>query len=132
MKELCIIAAMLLASTLVAQHETEVPYRFSIRLIATPAYVDLQSEQGCSWLSLHFMVRQNGDPIFVNESGMLGSNMKQLEAYIATSQFLFTVGRTERGITITVYKGAAWDAYTEPCTNAHCALQLTQQEAFTY
>lgn len=99
---------------------------FAFRLISTPNNIDLQSESGCNWLSLHFSIRQNGNQIFVNETGMLGSNPNIKTTQLETSAFLLGISAKTDTLIITGYKGTMWREYKAACPNGFCAFDVDE------
>lgn len=132
MKYMLGLAAIMSISTLCGQNQKEDEYEFSFRLVSTPGYIELQSNEGCNWLTLSFSLWKNGDPVFINENGMLGADPSKLEEYTEQSQFLLKVGRTDGKLLITAFKGTHWTEYEDTCDGEYCSIQVKQKTAYPY
>jgi hypothetical protein len=80
---------------------------FKITIERTQEGVQLECKEGCAWKSLSFSA--NGDkPQAVDEYGMtdLNKNPSQKDSNLA--DFLFTVAKTDKGISLQGMEGTAW------------------------
>ena len=100
---------------------------FGFRLVSTPGFVELQSEDGCNWLTLSFSLWQEKDPVFINQDGMLGSDSGTIEEHIKNSVFLITVARTENGLHFKSFAGTDWVELKTDCLDEYCSVQVSKK-----
>ena len=129
MTKLYTLSLLLLATifTSNAQVEDADPNAFSFRLVSTPGFIELQAEDGCNWLTLSFSLWEEGDPVLVNQVGMLGPDIKNLDKHKANSTFLLKVERTLNGIQFTSYQGTEWTELIVQCVEEYCSMQVTNK-----
>ncbi len=129
MKNLSYVALILLSflSNLSVAQDQE--HTFSFRLVSTPGYIELHSEEGCNWLSLSFSLWKGGDAVYINQDGMLGSNPDKLNQFLGQSDFLLKVERGKNGLTIYSYKGTSWSEFEDTCNDQYCSVEVNQKSA---
>ena len=126
MKSLLFTVSFIFLAWLSQAQETPVAGEdFSFRLVSTPGFIEMQSEEGCTWLTLSFSLWATADPVLVNQTGMLGSDMGKIEAHLENSIFLIKLERTENGILLKSFLGTNWDAEKVVCLDDYCSFQVT-------
>lgn len=84
------------------------PKPFTIEVVKTDAEIKLKCSNGCDWTELN-IIKNNYHPQLVDENGMVDSDKKQSDTKESKiANFLFSITRTEGGISLTGYHGTAW------------------------
>lgn len=97
-----------ISSNLMAQAEPSTTLKeFSIVVEKTKNGIKMTSLKGSSWLNLEFSAKQN-NPKAIDEYGMaqLGKVNPAKDPQLA--DYLFTVEKTQKGITLKGIEGTAW------------------------
>lgn len=126
MKKLLPLLFFLVTLATTAQEASPEGESFSFRLVSTPGHIELQSENGCNWLSLSFSLWETVNPVFINQYGMLGSDSGNIEEHLKTSVFLIKLERNDGGLHFKSYKGTDWEELKTNCPEEYCSIQLTE------
>ena len=113
--------------TITAQETPVTGEDFSFRMVSTPGYIEMQSEEGCYWLTLSFSLWATADPVLINQTGMLGADMGKIDEHLENSIFLIKLERTENGLMLKSFRGTLWTEEKVLCLDDYCSLQVTNQ-----
>ena len=72
--------------------------------------IKLKCQEGCAWTELTFEVIENNVPQAINAYGMVDLNEKPSKINNKLPNFLFTVEKTEQGLSLKGLDGTAWTA----------------------
>ncbi len=128
MKYLLISSFIFLSFHLVGQEESQEDISFSFRLVSTPGYIELQSDDGCNWLTLSFSLWETSDAVLINQDGMLGPHNGDVSEHLEKSNFLIKLDRTETGLHFHSFLGTVWVEHTINCEEEYCSIQVDNQE----
>lgn len=108
------------ASTLMAQEDVSVKLAdFSIRVETSGDEIKLTCSEGCAWKKLAFTSTMKGYLQAVDQYGMTTWPRDQLKKESLFSDFLFTIKRTEEGLSLEGKEGTMWSSLTLVC-NYEC------------
>ena len=95
-------------SGLIAQEKKSTDLKdFKIIIEKTDSGVKMKSLKGCAWIDLSFSIKNN-EPQAIDEYGMTELNKISSKKDSTLADFLFTITKTESGITLKGIKGTAW------------------------
>ncbi len=110
-----------------AQEDQEDVDSFSFRLVSTPGYIELKSEDGCEWLTLSFSLWETSDAVLINQVGMLGPHNGDISEHLEKSNFLIKLDRTENGLHLHSFLGTEWTEHKVTCEEEYCSIQIHSQ-----
>ena len=96
--------------------------RFLILVETTNEGIKLTSMGGCAWKELSFN-NPGTKPQAIDEYGMTVNKTKEESA---SSRFLFTISKTENGLSFQGIKGTAWERLTFSCPKGNCHQAIDQ------
>lgn len=94
--------------------------KFSILLEAAGDEITLTCNDGCAWKQLSFSSSINGDPQAVDQFGMTTIPRNALKEDPLISNFLFTIKRTQEGVTLEGKEGTFWPSLTFDYVGGKC------------
>lgn len=109
------------SSGLIAQEDVYVKVAsFSILVETLGDEIKLTCNDGCAWKQLSFSSSIKSEPQAVDQNGMttLPGNLMNQEPI--GSKFLFTIRRTEQGVSLEGKKGTIWSSLTLDCAGGKC------------
>ncbi len=98
--------------------------RFSILVETSGDEIQLTCYDGCAWKQLSFSSSITNDPQAVDQYGMttLPGNLVKRDSLL--SDFLFTIQRTQEGVSLEGKIGTAWPTLTFNCEGGKCLRQI--------
>lgn len=98
--------------------------KFSILLEAAGDEIKLTCSDGCAWKQLSFSASIKGDPQAVDQYGMTTLPRNPVKKDPMISNFLFTIQRTQEGVTLEGKEGTIWPSLTFDCAGGNCLRPL--------
>ena len=95
------------------------PSKFLILIQTTKDGIKLTGEDGCAWKELTFTINQD-KPQAIDQFGMTTLNRDEAEKDKNLSDFLFTIKKTQEGISLEGKVGTAWTKLNFNCVDKSC------------
>jgi hypothetical protein len=106
------------SSRLVAQEDVYLDVdRFSILVEISGDEIKLTCNDGCAWKQLSFISSIKSDPQAIDQYGMTPLPRKLIKKESLLSNFLFTIKRTQEGVSLEGKEGTAWTSLIFICLN---------------
>ena len=80
----------------------------------------LTCNDGCAWKQLSFNSSINSDPQAVDQYGMTTLPRNPMKKESLFSNFLFTIKRSQKGVSLEGKEGTAWTALNFSCAEEKC------------
>jgi hypothetical protein len=110
------------ASGVVAQEDVYVEVaRFSILIETSGDEIKLTCSDGCAWRQLSFSSSIKSDPQAVDQYGMTTLTRDMIKQDSLNGDFLFTIKRTQEGVTLEGKAGTMWPSLTFDCAGGKCS-----------
>ena len=109
------------SSRLAAQEDVYVDVaRFSILIETSGDEIILTCDEGCEWKQLSFTSSIKSDPQAIDQNGLTTSPLNLSKKESLPSSFLFTIRRTQDGVSLEGKEGTIWPSLTLDCTGGKC------------
>ena len=106
---------------LIAQEDVYINVaRFSIVIETSGDDIKLTCNEGCAWKELSFSSSIKGEPQGVDQYGMTTLPRNLIKKDLMLSNFLFTIKKTQEGISLEGKEGTAWPTLDFVCTGGKC------------
>ncbi len=94
--------------------------RFSILVETSGDEIKLTCNDGCAWKQLIFNSSIKSDPQAIDQNGMTTIPLDPGKAGSLHPKFLFTIKRTQEGVSLVGKEGTMWPSLTFNCTEGNC------------
>ena len=119
------ILFMLNATNIVAQEDLYLKVaRFSILIETSGDKINLTCNEGCAWKQLSFGSSIKSEPQAVDQYGMTTWPGKKIKKDSSLSNFLFTIKRTQDGVSLEGKEGILWPSLTFDCADGKCLRKI--------
>lgn len=109
------------SASVVAQEDVYVKVaKFSILVETSGDEIKLTCSDGCAWKQLSFSSSIKSDPQAVDQYGMTAIPRNPIKTESLLPNFLFTIKRTQEGVTLVGKEGTIWPSLTFDCTGGKC------------
>ena len=94
--------------------------KFSILVEVSFDEIKLTCHDGCVWKQLNYISSFTDDPKAIDQNGMttLSENLDKKDSSL--SKFLFTIKRTQEGVSLEGKAGTVWTSLTFDCAGGKC------------
>jgi len=109
------------SSRIVAQEDVYIKLaNFSILVETSGDEIKLTCNDGCAWKQLSFSSSIKNDPQAVDQYGMTTLPRNLIKKESLHSDFLFTIKRTQEGVSLEGKEGTMWPSLTFDCAGGKC------------
>jgi len=123
---LSVVLVIVLSLNLYPQNDTGTDEsEFLILVETTDDGIKLTSEEGCAWKNLSFTLKIN-EKQFVDQYGMTSLNRDKPVEDNSLANFLFSVVRTEDGLSFEGKEGTTWKKLSFSCQGGKCHQYIDQ------